>query len=114
MIENKMMLQFKIDNQSVERLDNVKVAKSSNFLYARFTFSDNWEGLTKYAIFNSIDMLNPTEVALDNDSIVKVPDELIEFPGIILTLRGVKDNIEVFTENVMIDVEFMRTALSQE
>ncbi|MBE7032001.1 MAG: hypothetical protein E7401_03455 [Ruminococcaceae bacterium] len=39
------MLEFKITNQTIERIDNFEVvADSRNYLKAHFTFSDEWEG----------------------------------------------------------------------
>ena len=46
-------LQFKITNQIIVRRDNyVVVAGSKNYLQAKFTFSDEWVGLIKHAIFS--------------------------------------------------------------
>ena len=46
-----MTINFFVNNQSIKRTDNNSVVASSvNYLYARFTFSDEWEGV-KTAVF---------------------------------------------------------------
>ena len=111
MIGNKMTLQYKVDKQVLERLDNnIVVEKSLNFLYVKFIFSDEWRGLTKYALFNYIDIDSPYKLEVNKDGIVKVPYDLITFPGFLITLQGVnKDGVRITTETRMVDVQILGT-----
>ena len=73
-----MLLTFKINKQLIRRTDcEIPVAKSENYLYAQFTFSDEWEG-TKTAIFNNG---TPYSVTLDEDNKCLVPWEVITASG---------------------------------
>ena len=111
MIGNKMTLQYKVDKQVLERLDdNIVVEKSLNFLYVKFIFSDEWRGLTKYALFNYIDIDSPYKLEVNKDGIVKVPYDLITFPGFLITLQGVnKGGVRITTETRMVDVQLLGT-----
>lgn len=77
-----MNITFKVEKQLICRTDNEKpVAKSENFLFAQFKFSDEWKG-TKTAIFNNGTAYNvilqddrclvPWEVITDNGFSVSV------------------------------------------
>ncbi len=109
MIGNKMTLQFKVNKQTLERLDdNVVVEKSINFLYIKFLFSDEWKGLTKYAVFNGVDIDNPYRLPINKDGVVKVPYDLITFPGFVITVQGVEGvSFRITAETKMVDVELL-------
>ena len=77
-----MDITFNVEKQLICRTDNeIPVAKSENFLFAQFTFSDEWKG-TKTAIFNNGTAYNvilhddrclvPWEVITDNGFSVSV------------------------------------------
>jgi len=73
-----MLLTFTIKKQLIRRTDcEIPVAKSENYLYAQFSFSDEWVG-TKTAIFN-----NGTAYSaiLDEDNKCLVPWEVITESG---------------------------------
>lgn len=73
-----MLLTFTINKQLIRRTDcEIPVAKSENYLYAQFTFSDEWTG-TKTAIFNNG---TPYSVILDEDNKCLVPWEVITASG---------------------------------
>lgn len=73
-----MLLTFNINKQLIRRTDcEIPVAKSENYLYAQFTFSDEWAG-TKTAIFNNG---TPYSVILDEDNKCLVPWEVITASG---------------------------------
>ena len=116
MIGNKMTLQYKVDKQVLERLDdNIVVEKSLNFLYVKFIFSDEWRGLTKYALFNYIDIDSPYKLEVNKDGIVKVPYDLITFPGFLITLQGVnKSGVRITTETRMVDIQLLGTIDAEE
>ena len=73
-----MLLTFEIKKQLIRRTDKeIPVAKSENYLYAQFSFSEEWEG-TKTAIFNNG---TPYSIQLDNDNKCLVPWEVITESG---------------------------------
>lgn len=73
-----MLLTFIIHKQLICRTDKeTPVANSENFLYAQFTFSEEWTG-TKTAIFNNG---TPYSIQLDADNKCLVPWEVITSPG---------------------------------
>ena len=70
-----MNLSFEVTNQSIRRTDkNTVVADSKNYLYATFTFSDEWQGV-KTAIFKHGG--EKYHVLLENDMCL-VPWEVIK------------------------------------
>ena len=73
-----MLLTFNINKQLICRTDKeIPVAKSENYLYAQFSFSEEWEGI-KTAIFNNG---VPYSIQLDNDNKCLVPWEVITESG---------------------------------
>lgn len=71
-------LQFEITHQHIKRIDNfLPVAKSKNYLYAKFTFlTEEWENVTATAIFrNDTDSY---EVILDMNQECLVPWEILD------------------------------------
>lgn len=76
-------LTFQVQNQQIRRTDNFYVvAKSRNYLYAHFTFSDDWGDGTKTAQFhNQCSSGPPYEVILNQYGICLVPWEVLEDVG---------------------------------
>lgn len=73
-------LTFEIDNQTITRTDSFKVvAKSQNYLYASFTFSAEWEDITKIAVFKS--SCDSYEIYLDENDECVVPWESLMHAG---------------------------------
>lgn len=71
-----MNLTFTVDNQRISRTDtNFIVADSRNYLTATFTFSDDWAGLAKTAIFRFNGGI-AYNVVLDDDA-CSVPHECL-------------------------------------
>lgn len=94
-----MELQFSINQQHIKRIDNENVvADSRNYLKARFTFSDEWNGLIKTAVFTHGE--NTYNAILDAENGCVVPWEVIKsgyvhvsvFGGDLITV----DKAEVF------------------
>ena len=70
-----MEIRFAVKNQALTRLDdNTVVEKSRGYLTARFEFSDDWDGLTKTAIFRH-NKGTPWEMLLDAENVCDVPWE---------------------------------------
>lgn len=71
-----MYIKFNVHNQIIKRTDtNRVVADSRNYLYAAFTFSEEWHGV-KTAIFKNGDVVK--HVILENDECL-VPWEVISY-----------------------------------
>lgn len=76
---------FNVDHQTITRLDDFKVVASSiNYLYAQFTFTDDWGTGTKTAQFKVSD--GETTVArsqiLDADGTCLVPWEVLQYENV--------------------------------
>lgn len=74
----KMILNFKITNQHIERADNeMVVADSKNYLYAHFDFcTDEWKDITKSVNFIKGD--EAYTIVLGDDCKALVPHEVIK------------------------------------
>ena len=63
-----MNLLFRVRNQQIERLEsNLVVSGSKNYLHAKFTFTKEWNGLTKTAVFKREEDEEGYLVVLNND-----------------------------------------------
>jgi hypothetical protein len=77
MSSNEMILTFTIENQTIERTDDYTVvADSQNYLKAQFTFSDDWDGLFKTAVF--IDEDGTVHPSFCDGDIAEVPTSWIK------------------------------------
>lgn len=105
MEENKMFLEFKVDRQIINRIDNLKpVEDSVNYLYLHFTFSSDWDGLKKRVTFIRLDE-SITSYLDENDNCV-VPSYINQYSGFYVTLVGEneKNQILVTTNKKFISV----------
>lgn len=75
------VLEFEVSNQQIKRKDNfLPVSASKGYLKAHFTFlTDEWDGLTRTAIFESHRV--SYEVILDFNDECLVPWEALAQPG---------------------------------
>ena len=81
-----MDLRFTVESQHITRTDrNIVVAKSQNYLKAKFDFSPDWAGKTKTAVFNNNGHVY--NVILDNDECY-VAEEVIRQPGFTVSVFG--------------------------
>ena len=81
-----MDLRFNVESQHITRTDrNIVVAKSQNYLKAKFDFSPDWAGKTKTAVFNNNGHVY--NVILDNDECF-VAEEVIRQPGFTVSVFG--------------------------
>lgn len=83
-----MKLTFEINNQILVRTDKNKiVADSRNYLYAEFAFlSEDWNGITKTAIFRKGN--KSFKIILDEDNICLVPWEVLECGTMFVSVFG--------------------------
>ena len=94
MEENKMFLEFKVDRQIINRIDNLKpVEDSVNYLYLHFTFSSDWDGLKKRVTFIRIDG-SITSYLDENDNCV-VPPYMNQYSGFYVTLVGENEEKQI-------------------
>jgi hypothetical protein len=88
-----MQLEFSINKQIITRTDeNTVVAGSKNYLYAHFTFCEDWLGVEKTAVFKRADVFSKEEgkaytVLLENDT-CRVPHEVIKEPMFTVSVFG--------------------------
>ena len=84
-----MQLDFKVNEQIIthENPEKKVVADSIKYLTCKFTFSEEWNGITKTAIFISAsgDVYN---VILDKNETCNVPYEVIKYPHFIISIFG--------------------------
>ena len=74
--KNSMILNVKVNNQTIQRIDNnIPIEKSQDYLWVNFTFSDDWQDLTKVAYFQYGDEF-PYKVDIIDDTCL-VPNEVI-------------------------------------
>lgn len=82
-----MLLEFSVNKQIITRTDDNKVVENSkNYLYCKFSFSDEWETITKTAIFISAkgEVFN---VILEDDACL-IPWEVIKYPHFSISVFG--------------------------
>lgn len=109
-----MQLEFEVKNQTVKLLGDYELVKGSkNYLVAHFTFSEDWQDVSKKMIYfskNSPDKEifvgttadGGTKIAyeLDSNNSVLIPPEFIQKSGFIVNLTGLNsDKQEVITTN---------------
>lgn len=111
---NNMNLLFKVNKQTIERLDNnILVENSLDFTYLKVIFSDEWLGMKKYVIFNHLISNEPTKLELDGDTI-KIPNEYIAFPSFIISFEGTNDDgVKITTQSRIINVELGNVDFTQ-
>ena len=109
-----MQLEFEVKNQTVKLLGDYELVKGSkNYLVAHFTFSEDWQDVSKKMIYfskNSPDKEifvgttadGGTKIGyeLDSNDSVLIPPEFIQKSGFIVNLTGLNsDKQEVITTN---------------
>lgn len=109
-----MQLEFEVKNQTVKLLGDYELVKGSkNYLVAHFTFSDDWESVSKKMVYftkNSPDkeIFVGTDAdggmkigyTLDSNNSVLIPPEFIQKSGFNVNLTGVNEaEQEVITTN---------------
>lgn len=84
-----MDLTFEVCKQLIKRTDNeIIVNLSDNYLRFKFTFNEDWNGLTKFILFHHKDGV--TRIGLVEDKVV-IPSVLLSSDRVIFTLYGVDD-----------------------
>ena len=82
-----MRITFEVGNQTIIRTDRNKiVANSKNYLFADFSFSSDWDGVIKTAIFSK--GKKSYSVILDKDNSCLVPWEVLEVGDFSVSVFG--------------------------
>ncbi len=83
------MLEFEVNGQRLRLKGNLYVvAESIDYLKARFSFSADWDGAAKTAIFKTADRKGVYNVILDENGICTVPSEVIHAPRFYVSVFG--------------------------
>lgn len=84
---NQMTITFNVENQILSRTDTNKIIeKSKNYLFAEFTFSEDWNNTNKAIIFEN-DVLR-YKIYLDSNNKCQVPNRIIRNDGFTISVIG--------------------------
>lgn len=103
-----MQLEFNVEKQSLERLDNDKVVNlSENYLRLKFQFSDDWDEFVKYILFK-VDK-QTYRLKLDEADSVLLPAGLLCGDKLIFSLYGLtgesdQDFVRITTNRLRVDL----------
>ena len=83
-----MQLDFKVDEQTLTWVNKEKipVADSVKYLTSKFTFSDEWTGISKTATFFTSDGKAYSQILVDDGC--EVPHEVIKAPLFKVSVAG--------------------------
>lgn len=99
-----MILKFKVSEQTISAVQSKSVPRigSKDYLILQFSFSNDWEGLTKIAYLQRDSVSVPIEI---KDGLVEVPEWFTEQESFNATLLGTDGTKEVPTNIVAIKLE---------
>ena len=84
-----MILNFKIYGQRLRRLDdNYVVNLSKEYLQCNFQYSNEWDGLTKYATFSVKGRHYRFEI---NEDVIRVPNDVLRYKYFYVQVHGVNN-----------------------
>lgn len=105
------MILIEVNGQSLFVKNPEIVEESVKYLRAAFSFSKDWKGYSKAAIFKGVEG-EPKEVILEEasnlyagDGEFFVPHEVIKSPKFYVSLVGYKDDSKITTESIGIEVK---------
>ena len=98
------MIKAKITGQKIEAYFDTIASESKNYLKVNFSFSDDWDGYAKTAVFKSADETQSIGVVLENDECT-VPYEIIYESGFSLSVYGIKGDSRITTTESFIWVQ---------
>ena len=97
-----MTITFEVKNQIIKRVfNNDIIANSINYLQLDFKFTGDWNDKEKLISFKH--GKESVSTGLTNDSVM-VPFEVIKTPGFTFSLLGIKDEVTITTNAVMVVV----------
>lgn len=97
--KKSMVLEFEIKKQTIERKDSFRpVAYSKKYLYAHFSFDNDWDGLEKKAVFNhGLEYFYET---IDENNTCLIPTEVIKPNHFKMMVKGLENGEEkIVTSN---------------
>ncbi len=98
-----MQLNFNVTKQTLTRSDNEAPASGSvEYLEAKFTFSGDWEGTTKTAVFTRNSLV--FNQLLDNDGVCKVPHDIIVANGAAISVFGTDGTKRITTNPLFVRI----------
>lgn len=103
-----MILQFSVDNQRLTRNDDsFLVERSSNYLTCKFSFSEDWEGLTRIALFLPANETIPIPAIIDDSGECNIPKKITYYGGQckIAVLGGTTDIINTVISGENLETE---------
>ena len=99
-----MILKFRVSEQTISALNTKSVPRigSKDYLIFQFSFSNDWDGLTKTAYLQRDSVSVPIEI---KDGLVEIPEWFTEQESFNVTLFGTDGTKEVPTNVVAIKLE---------
>ena len=98
-----MILEFKIKNQKLIRIDNEYLVNlSQEYLQCNFDFlTSDWEGLEKYVTFK---VKGKSYLYLIEENMVRVPNDILKYKYFYIKLHGLKkdENLKITTNELII------------
>lgn len=100
-------LVFKVDGQRIYPNSQSDmgglVAGTSNYLKAKFLFSEDWHGCVKVVAFNSLSGKEFEPKPLDNENSCYIPEEALEYHEFEMKVLGKgKNNFSITTRPIRI------------
>lgn len=109
-MNNELVMQFSVNNQVLTRTDSKRIVEdSANYLYAHFTFTEDWNGTTKYAIVDNKKLGIRYKVPLDENDTCKIPSALIKYDGFGILVVGEDEREFVVITTSMLFIQVLRT-----
>ena len=107
-MQKGMTLEFKVTNQTITRLDNKQVVENSmGYLFAHFTFSEEWVGVTKTIKIKTVFEPNYVDVVLDANNECEIPTSLIKYPLFYFSVEGTSEGVLITTREIAVDVDMV-------
>lgn len=99
-----LRLKFDLQNTNIIRYDeSYPITRTTEYFYADFTFSKEWEGMSKFANF-SVDGINWVTRAIDIDGECLVPWEVIIIPNFKIKVEGKLGTTILTSDEIEIEV----------
>lgn len=99
-----MEIQFDINHQHlVVQSGYYVVSNSENYITAKFTFSDDWDDMTKTAVFRQSGSSVAYQEIIEN-GYCNIPHEVTQYPGMRVYVHGKNDKTTIYTNAELIRV----------
>lgn len=104
---NNLTMEFQVESQILSRTDTQRIVEDSiNYLYAHFTFSEDWANTTKAIIVENKNVDLKYKVYLDNTDTCKIPSNIVDYDGfnIIVVGENESDYVTITTSLLFVAV----------